>query len=209
MKGTLFVVSSPSGGGKTSLVKNLLETEDKIELSVSHTTRPPRPTEREGIDYHFVNADDFEAMCKANDFLEHATVFGNRYGTSRSAVTEQLELGTDVVLDIDWQGAEQIRSRMPDSVSIFIVPPSRAVLEQRLRGRRTDSPDVIEKRMRAATAEISHYHEFEYLLINDDFEQAAAELRLIVRACRLRTPVQKARHDALVRELLADDGSIE
>lgn len=209
MKGTLFVVSSPSGGGKTSLVKNLLETEDKIVLSVSHTTRPPRPTEREGIDYHFVNADDFEAMCKANDFLEHATVFGNRYGTSRSAVTEQLELGTDVVLDIDWQGAEQIRSRMPDSVSIFIVPPSRAVLEQRLRGRRTDSPDVIEKRMRAATAEISHYHEFEYLLINDDFEQAAAELRLIVRACRLRTPVQKARHDALVRELLADDGSIE
>lgn len=209
MKGTLFVVSSPSGGGKTSLVKNLLETEDKIVLSVSHTTRPPRPTEREGIDYHFVNSDDFEAMCKANDFLEHATVFGNRYGTSRNAVTEQIELGTDVVLDIDWQGAEQIRSRMPDSVSIFIVPPSRAVLEQRLRNRRTDSPQVIEKRMRAATAEISHYHDFEYLLVNDDFERAAAELRLIVRACRLRTAVQKARHDALIRELLADTGSIE
>lgn len=209
MKGTLFVVSSPSGGGKTSLVKKLLETVDNIVLSVSHTTRPPRPAERQHIDYHFIDAAEFEAMCNANEFLEHATVFGNRYGTSHKEVTKVLERGTDVILDIDWQGAEQIRSRMPDSVNIFIVPPSRHVLERRLRDRGTDSPEVIDERMRAASAEISHYREFEYLLVNDDFAQATVELRLIVLACRLRTPVQSARHDDLIRELLADAGSIE
>lgn len=209
MEGTLFVVSSPSGGGKTSLVKKLLETEPDIRLSVSHTTRAPRHAEQPGVDYHFVTTENFEAMCAAEEFLEHATVFGNRYGTSERAVTEQLEQGIDVVLDIDWQGAEQIRRRLPDSVSVFIVPPSRAVLEQRLRNRGTDAPDVIETRMRAATTEISHYRDFDYLLVNDDFDRAAAELRLIVQACRLRMPVQTARHGDLIRELLADAGPIE
>lgn len=207
--GTLFVVSAPSGAGKTSLLRALLDSEKDLVLSVSHTTRPPRPGERDGVDYHFVAADEFESMVGAGDFLEHATVFGNRYGTSHKEVTQVLERGTDVILDIDWQGAEQIRSRMPDSVNIFIVPPSRHVLEQRLRDRGTDSPEVIDERMRAATREISHYREFEYLLVNDDFAQAAVELRLIVLACRLRTPVQSARHDDLIRELLADTGSIE
>ena len=209
MTGTLFVVSSPSGGGKTSLVKALIETESGIALSVSHTTRAPRPTEREGVDYHFVNNEAFSAMVEAGEFLEHATVFGNRYGTSRNAVSHELARGVDVVLDIDWQGAGQIRDQMPDSVSIFIVPPSRRVLEQRLRARGTDAPEVIERRMAAATTEISHYREFDYLVVNDEFERAVEALRLIVRAGRLRTPAQSARHEALIRGLLADGGSIE
>ncbi len=209
MKGTLFVVSAPSGAGKTSLVRKLLELEDNLAPSISHTTRRPRATETDGTDYHFVDTNTFEALCNANEFLEHAIVFGNRYGTTQKAVTEQLQRGIDVVLDIDWQGAGQIRRRMPDSVSVFILPPSRQILEQRLRDRGTDSAQDIDKRMRAAASEVSHYDEFDYLLVNDRFEEALAALRLIVQAGRLRAPVQSARHQALIRELLADSGSIE
>jgi guanylate kinase len=208
-QGTLFVVSAPSGAGKTSLVKALLDSETDVVLSVSHTTRAPRTGETEGVDYHFVDGEMFAAMCSASQFLEHAEVFGNRYGTSRQQVDSHLERGTDVILDVDWQGARQIREHMPGSVSIFILPPSWAVLEQRLRDRRTDSSEVIEKRMRAARGEVSHFSEFDFLLVNEDFQRAVEGLRLVVRASRLRVAPQGARHDRLIRELLAESGANE
>ena len=206
-RGTLFVVSAPSGAGKTSLVNALLESETNVMLSVSHTTRAPRASEDEGVDYHFVDREKFAAMCSADQFLEHAEVFGNRYGTSRQQVDMHLERGTDVILDVDWQGARQIRQHMPGSVSVFILPPSWAVLEQRLRDRRTDSSEVIEKRMRAARGELSHFSEFDFLLVNEDFQRAVEAFRLIVRASRLRVAPQRARHEGLIRELLAESGT--
>ncbi len=206
-QGTLIVVSAPSGAGKTSLVKALLASETGVVLSVSHTTRAPRASENEGVDYHFVDREQFAAMCSASQFLEHAEVFGNRYGTSRQQVDMHLERGTDVILDVDWQGARQIRQHMPGSVSVFILPPSWAVLEQRLRDRRTDSSGVIEKRMRAAQGEVSHFSEFDFLLVNEDFQRAVEALGLIVRASRLRVAPQRARHEGLIRELLAESGT--
>ena len=206
-QGTLFVVSAPSGAGKTSLVKALLASETNMVLSVSHTTRAPRAGENEGVDYHFVDGEKFAAMRRASQFLEHAEVFGNRYGTSRQQVHMHLERGTDVILDVDWQGTRQIRQHMPGSVSVFILPPSWAVLEQRLRDRRTDSSEVIEKRMRAAQGEISHFSEFDFLLVNEDLQRAVAALCLIVRASRLRVAPQRARHEGLIRELLAESGT--
>jgi guanylate kinase len=200
--GTLFIVSAPSGAGKTSLVKALLERMSDVVVSVSHTTREPRPGEQDGVDYHFVSKPAFEAMVTAGGFLEHARVFDNFYGTSRSAVAEQLEAGRDVILEIDWQGARQVRARFPDSISIFIAPPSITVLRARLAGRGQDSSEVVERRMREARSELSHFPEYDYLVINDDFNVALVELRAIVAAERLREPRQAARFSGALAEML-------
>jgi guanylate kinase len=192
-RGTLFIVSAPSGAGKTSLVRALIDGAADIAVSVSHTTRPRRPGERDGVNYHFVGAARFEAMIAEGAFLEHAEVFGNRYGTARETVTRELDAGRNVILEIDWQGARQVRRLMPAAVSIFILPPSHAELERRLRGRDTDDEETIRRRMNAAVAEMSHYHEYEYLIINDDFPRAVADLQAVVRSCRLRLGAQQAR----------------
>lgn len=203
MQGTLFVVSAPSGAGKTSLVKALIESTPNIHVSVSHTTRPQRPGEVNGVNYHFVTQDGFTAMLNDNAFLEHAQVFGNLYGTSKHTVADKLKAGVDVVLEIDWQGAQQIRRQMPDAVSIFILPPSREVLEQRLLGRGQDPVEVIRKRMSQANEQISHHVEFDYLIINDNFDKALKEMQAIVLAQRLRILSQVERHSTLIRSLLA------
>lgn len=201
--GTLYIVAAPSGAGKTSLVKSLVETTPGIAVAVSHTTRPPRPGERDGEHYHFIPLAAFEAMVAEGAFLEHAQVFGNRYGTSRAAVLSQLQAGLDVILEIDWQGARQVRALMPDSSSVFILPPSREALRQRLAGRGQDSPEVIERRMAASLNELSHYAEFDYLVINDDFAAALETLRAIVIANRQRRATQLERQRELLRMLLS------
>ena len=190
MSGTLFIVSAPSGAGKTSLVKALLASEPDVKLSISHTTRPARPGEENGRDYHFVSAPAFERMQGAQEFLETAVIYGNRYGTSRTWIDGQLEHGHDVLLEIDWQGAQQVRALMRGTVSVFILPPSLEVLEQRLKTRSQDQTDVIARRLAAAREEISHLREFDYVIINKDFNRAALELASIVRAERLRLPRQ-------------------
>lgn len=201
--GTLFIVSAPSGAGKTSLVRALLDAMGDIQFSISHTTRPMRPGERDGVDYHFVDAETFEAMIQGGEFLEHAQVFDHHYGTARASVARSLAEGADVILDIDWQGARQVRTAMPEAVSIFILPPSRQALEQRLRGRGQDEEEVIARRMRDAARESSHYDEYDYLVVNDDFTAALGELRAIVQARRLRLRAQRHRHRALLAELLS------
>ncbi|MDY6815645.1 MAG: guanylate kinase [Pseudomonadota bacterium] len=198
-QGTLFVISAPSGAGKTSLVAEMLKNDGKLGVSVSHTTRPMREGEQDGVNYHFVSRDEFEDMIAGGDFLEHADVFGNYYGTSQAWVRETLARGEDVILEIDWQGAEQVRRLIPECISIFIVPPSAEVLRKRLTGRGTDAPDVVERRLREATEECSHALEFDYLVVNDDFQVALADLLAIVRSQRLRMQVQQVRY----RELLA------
>jgi len=184
--GTLVVVSAPSGAGKTSLVKALLERDEQVRVSVSHTTRAPRPGEREGEHYFFVSAPQFEAMTARGDFLEHAQVFDNKYGTSRDAVMEVLAQGFDVVLEIDWQGARQVRAQFPQAQSIFVLPPSLETLRERLQGRGQDSDEVIARRMADAVAEIRHYDEYDFLVFNDDFERAVDDLSCIFRSLRLR-----------------------
>lgn len=179
-KGKLLIFSAPSGAGKTSLARALMEQRPQLAFSVSTTTRAPRPGEREGVDYHFVRQDRFEAMVTAGDFLEYARVFDHYYGTSRSSVEAMRGAGRDVILDIDWQGARAVKARIPDAVSIFILPPSREELERRLRGRGQDPEDVIARRMRDATSEMRHYGEFDFVVINDDFEAALADLRAII-----------------------------
>ena len=176
----LFVVAAPSGAGKTSLVKALLQREPGLRVCVSHTTRPRRPTEVDGRDYHFVSVERFREMIAADGFLEYAPVFDNFYGTSRAALDAAFGAGYDVILEIDWQGARQVRSRAPDCSSIFVLPPSRDALEQRLRNRRTDSEEVIARRLRDAVDDMSHYAEFDHVVVNDDFEAALADLRRIV-----------------------------
>ena len=203
MSGTLYIFSAPSGAGKTSLVKALLEQTPGIEVSVSHTTRAPRPGEENGRHYHFTDIASFEKMVEANAFLEHARVFDNYYGTAQTSVDGPLQQGRDVILEIDWQGAEQIRRRYPEAVSVFILPPSKAALRERLKGRGQDADEIIERRMRDAVSEMSHYAEFDYLLINDDFEQALAELRSIVIAQRLTLGRQAAQQQALLQDLLS------
>lgn len=203
IEGTLFVVAAPSGAGKSTLVNALLEREPAISLSVSHTTRPPRVGETYGRHYYFVERAEFEREVADGVFLEHAEVHGNLYGTSRTRVQELLAQGRDVLLEIDWQGAEQIRRSKPDCVSVFILPPSRAELERRLRGRGSDSAEVIERRLRNSRGEIAHAHQFDYILVNDAFNQALADLQAIVRAVRLRSVLQWQRHEALIDELLA------
>jgi guanylate kinase len=178
--GRLYVISAPSGAGKTSLVKALLAARANLAVSVSHTTRRQRPNEVDGRDYHFIDVPRFEQMVAAGAFLEHARVFDNYYGTGRAQLEAQLAAGHDVVLEIDWQGARQVRAALPECLSIFILPPSRATLEQRLKGRGTDSPEVIARRLADAVADMSHWSEFDYVVVNDRFEQAVAELSAIL-----------------------------
>ena len=178
--GRLYVVAAPSGAGKTSLVKALMEREPRIQFSVSYTTRHPRPNEIPGRDYHFVSQERFQEMIANDEFLEHAQVFDNCYGTGVRTVQEALSNGEQLLLEIDWQGARQVRSRIPQAVSIFILPPSRAALEQRLKGRSTDSDEVIHRRLRDAAEDLGHWREFDYVVINDQFEQAIEDLQAIV-----------------------------
>jgi guanylate kinase len=199
----LYIVSAPSGAGKTSLVRELIRTLDDIEVSVSYTTRAPRPGERPGVDYHFVDLAAFQALLQQDLFLEYACVFDHWYGTSKPWVLERLQEGVDIVLEIDWQGARQVRSLWPDSVSIFILPPSRKVLEQRLRSRGQDSEEVIARRMLDATAEVSHYQEYDYLVVNEDFARTLSDLQRIIRARRLRRQAQAWKLRSLLADLLA------
>ncbi len=201
--GTLYIVAAPSGAGKTSLVKSLVETTPDIAVSVSHTTRPPRPGERDGAHYHFVSPDTFATMIAEDAFLEQAQVFGHRYGTSRAAVSTSLRAGRDVILEIDWQGARQVRALLPDSATIFILPPSRHALRERLAGRGQDGPEIIERRMAAALDELSHHAEFDYLVVNDQFAAALDALRAIVIANRQRRAAQLERQRELLRSLLS------
>jgi len=200
-QGTLYVISAPSGAGKTSLVAAMLGNDDKLGVSISHTTRPMREGEQDGVNYHFVSRDEFEAMIARGEFLEHADVFGNYYGTSHIWVRETLARGQDVILEIDWQGAEQVRRLMPECVSIFIVPPSAAALRERLTGRGTDAPDVVERRLNEAREECQHALEFDFLVVNDDFDVALADLLAIVRSQRVRIGVQQDRHSELLTQL--------
>ncbi|WED42345.1 guanylate kinase [Legionella cardiaca] len=202
-KGSLIIVAAPSGGGKTSLVKKLVNEMDNIAVSISHTTRSMRPGEQDGIDYFFINEQQFLQMIKEDAFIEHALVFNHYYGTSVAQIKARLEAGIDVVLDIDWQGAQQIRRIFSESISVFIIPPSLDVLKQRLLGRRQDNEDVIKERMKRAQDELSHYSEFDYLIVNDDFEKAAAELQAIVVANRLKMKRQSLQQRKLLSFLLA------
>ena len=202
--GTLFVVAAPSGAGKSSLVNAVLAREPGIALSISFTSRAPRPGERHAQHYHFVDRGKFEAMVAAGDFFEHALVHGDDKGTARQSVQPQLAAGKDVLLEIDWQGARQVREKVPDSVSVFILPPSREALQTRMRNRGQDSEETIAKRLAAAREEMSHHDEFDYVIVNEHFDAAAAELRAIFVAHRLRQPLQARRHAALVAQLLAD-----
>ena len=201
--GKLFVISAPSGAGKTSLVRALAERDPRVAVSVSHTTRPRRPGEVDGVNYHFVDSAQFQSLLAANGFLEHAQVFDNWYGTAVASVTARLATGADVILEIDWQGAQQVRRRQA-CTSVFILPPSREALLQRLRGRAQDDDAVIARRIAEATLEMSHHADYDYLIINEDFATAVAELSGIVAAERLRTARQVERHQPLVARLLSD-----
>ncbi len=201
-RGILYTISAPSGAGKTSLVKALLEQSSNLRVSVSHTTRAQRPGEVNGVNYHFVDRTAFEAMLARGEFLEQAEVFGNFYGTSQKWVEDMLAAGTDVILEIDWQGAQQIRRLMPDSIGIFILPPSLQALLERLNGRGQDDAAVIEKRMAQARSEIAHYAEADYLVVNDNFDHALADLLAIVRAQPLRLAEQLNTLDSLLNSLL-------
>jgi len=199
--GNLFVIAAPSGGGKTSLTRALLEREPGIRLSVSYTTRPPRPGEQDGVDYHFVAADRFAVLKDGNEFLEHAHVHGNWYATSATWLKAQVSAGQDVLLEIDWQGAAQVRVLIPESVHIFILPPSLESLEERLVRRGQDDAATIARRLDAAREEIRHCVEFNYVIINQEFASAVDDLTAVVRATRLRTAQQLARHQPLIAQL--------
>lgn len=201
--GNLIIVAAPSGGGKTSLVKKLVDSLDEIVVSISHTTRMMRPGEKNESDYFFVTEQQFLKMVKDGAFIEYAKVFNHYYGTSIAQISDRLKAGIDVVLDIDWQGAQQIRRIFPESISIFIVPPSLEILKQRLLNRRQDHEDVISDRMKKAQDELSHYAEFDYLIVNDNFEKAAAELQSIVLANRLKMQRQQQRQGKLLSFLLS------
>lgn len=200
--GTLYVVSAPSGAGKTSLLKQLIQQMERVETSVSHTTREKRAGEQPGTDYHFMTTEAFESLISENAFFEYAEVFGNYYGTSKASIQEQLDSGLDVILEIDWQGARQIRQQLPHSCSIFILPPTKKALRERLVGRGQDDESIIERRMEAAQGEMSHYNEYDYLVINDDFSLAVSELHAILMAKRQELAVQQQKHAHLLSNLL-------
>lgn len=202
-RGTLYTVSAPSGAGKTSLVAALIDSVDQVQVSVSHTTRAMRPGEQNGVNYHFTDQADFQAMIGRGEFLEHAEVFGNYYGTSQAWVESTLDQGLDVILEIDWQGAGQIRRQLPDTVSLFILPPSLAALEQRLTNRGQDDAEIIAGRMRKAINEMSHYVEADYIVINDAFDQALEDLKAVIHAQRLTLVKQQAAHGASLEKLLS------
>jgi len=204
MAGHLFIVAAPSGAGKTTLVKMLLERDSGIRLSVSYTTRAPRPGEADGREYHFVDAPSFLAMRERGEFLESAEVHGNHYGTSRRWIVEQMDAGQDILLEIDWQGAQQVRRLFPDSIGIFVLPPSVEELERRLMGRGQDSADVIARRVAAALDEMRHVNEFDYVIINNTLPEAIEDLQTVVRAVRLRYASQLDRHRALFSFLEQD-----
>ncbi len=201
--GNLFIVAAPSGGGKTSLVKKLVSELNHIEISISHTTRAKRPGEQHGVDYFFIDESTFHQMVKENQFVEHAHVFNHLYGTSIAQIQDRLQAGLDIVLDIDWQGAQQIKYAFPEAVSIFILPPSLNTLQQRLLDRRQDNEDIVQSRMQRAQDEMSHFAEFDYLIVNDDFEKAASYLSAIVTAERHRMNRQAVQQRNLLSFLLA------
>ena len=201
--GTLYIISAASGAGKTTLVSAVLQRVADLEVSVSHTTRAPREGEVDGVNYHFVDKETFESMVEDGEFFEYATVFGNMYGTSRQHIQEQLQKGKDVILEIDWQGARQIRQLIPDCRSIFIVPPSTAALRERLTSRGQDDAAIIDGRMREAISEMSHYVEFDYLIINDDFAEARGNLAAIIMGNRMLHEHQQQKHAELLAQLLA------
>lgn len=205
-KGTLYIVSAPSGAGKSSLISAILgqNGDPKLQVSVSHTTRNIRPGEEQGKHYHFVNVDQFKQLIDQQAFFEYAEVFGNFYGTSKRAIEEQLARGIDIFLDIDWQGARQVKQMMPDALGIFILPPSRHELERRLIGRGQDSEEVIRQRMQQAVSEMRHHDEYDYLIINDDFNQAITELNAIISANRLQQSRQADKHCDMLNDLLAE-----
>lgn len=203
LSGNLFIVSAPSGAGKSSLINALLKNHADMQVSISHTTRQPRPGEVDGVHYHFISVEQFKKLIADNEFLEWAEVFGNFYGTSRLAITDHLRQGIDVFLDIDWQGAQQIRAQAPGTLGIFILPPSMEALQQRLVHRGQDSDDVITKRMAKAQSEMQHADEYEYIIINDDFNQALRELTHIVFSQRNSLLSQQSRHRQLMQQLLA------
>ena len=201
VRARMFIVSAPSGAGKTSLVRRAVAELDDLAVSVSHTTRPMRPGETDGVDYRFVDRDAFAAMVDDDRFLEYAEVFGNFYGTSVDAVQACLARGEDVILEIDWQGAKQVRKKLEDVVSIFVLPPSRAVLLERLRARGSDPEAVIERRTAEAVVEMQQYHRADYLIVNDDFDKALAELKSVIVAHRVAKSVQALRHAGLITSL--------
>ncbi|KHM50364.1 guanylate kinase [Pseudoalteromonas sp. SR43-6] len=201
-RGNLFILSAPSGAGKSSLINALLKKHADMKVSVSHTTRAPRPGEENGVHYHFASTDEFKALIAKDDFFEWAQVFDNYYGTSKQAIESQLDAGIDVFLDIDWQGAQQVREIMPSVKTIFILPPSKEELEQRLNNRGQDSAEVIASRMAKAQSETSHYNEYDYVIVNDDFESALGDIEMIVMAQRLTLKAQEERHQVLLNSLL-------
>ena len=204
MRGTLYIVAAPSGAGKSSIVNAVLARDPQIALSISFTSRQPRPGERHAQHYNFVTADEFKAMIRAGDFFEYAQVHGDWKGTARQSVEPQLAAGKDVLLEIDWQGARQVRDKVPDAVAVFILPPSRQALEQRMRNRGQDSEAVIQQRLDAAREEMSHFDEFDYVIVNEVFDAAVDDMCDIFTASRLRREPQEARHQALIAALLAD-----
>ncbi|XOD70374.1 MAG: guanylate kinase [Sodalis sp. (in: enterobacteria)] len=206
IQGTLYIISAPSGAGKSSLINTLLKKQrfNDTKISISHTTRAIRPGEMQAQHYFFVSIREFEGMIADDKFLEYAQVFGNYYGTSIDIITPMLDTGIDVFLEIDWQGAQQIRRKMPSVRTIFIFPPSRTELERRLRNRGQDSAKVITRRMSQAVAEMTHFSEYDYLIINDDFNTALLDLKTIILAERMRLKPQQLRHESLIRKLLAD-----
>ncbi|MGB0495484.1 MAG: guanylate kinase [Kangiellaceae bacterium] len=201
-KANLFVVSAPSGAGKTSLLKRLIAELGNVQTAISHTTRKKREAEVEGVDYFFVDDDEFEVLVEDGAFHEHATVFGNSYGTSKSSITDQIKKGIDVILEIDWQGARQIKEQLPKSRSIFILPPSKSALESRLKNRGQDEDEVIKQRMSEAISEMSHYDEYDYLVINDDFSNALAEIKAIILAERQKLAIQQQKNAQMLSNLL-------
>jgi len=201
MNGNLFIVSAPSGAGKTSLVKALLASHKEIALSVSYTSRPPRPGETDGKDYHFVSRETFMQMAQRGDFLESAEVYGNLYGTSQPWIEGEIRNGRDILLEIDWQGAEQVRHLFPECIGIFILPPSLQALEQRLQGRKQDSAEVIARRIASAREDVSHVAEFDYVIINDRLDTALEQLKAVVIAAGLRCDRQLSRQRNLINQL--------